>query len=198
MTKCSFLKSWKLSQQLYYCSCGRPSPSPACVPRDVSTNCRPGAVCVEAIFLVFMASAMTSHHYLTSHSENPNPLEYSFRVLHILTINMLNKIEECGVTQRRLRQSKACSHAEHVAPLFVGHGSKLGQWAWLKPPRRNYECLGTCWVPNHFLDQCWFFPLDLSSITPIMSMNWIQTAAFLSNIMISANRFVAIEFTLSK
>ena len=26
-----------------------------------------------AIFLVFMASAMTSHHYLTSHSENPKP-----------------------------------------------------------------------------------------------------------------------------
>ena len=43
-------------------------------------------------FLVSMASAMTSHHYLTSHSENPNPLEYLFRVLHILTINMLNKM----------------------------------------------------------------------------------------------------------
>ena len=31
-----------------------------------------------------------------------------------------------------------------------------------------------------------------------MSMNWIQTYAFLSNIMISANRFVATEFILSK
>ena len=29
-------------------------------------------------------------------------------------------------------------------------------------------------------------------------MNWIQTYAFLLNIMVSANRFVAIEFTLSK
>ena len=49
---------------------GRPSPSPSCVPRDVSTSCRPVAVCVEAVFLVFMASAMTSRHYLTSHNEN--------------------------------------------------------------------------------------------------------------------------------
>ena len=31
-----------------------------------------------------------------------------------------------------------------------------------------------------------------------MSMNWIQTYVFLLKIMISANRFVAIEFTLSK
>ena len=29
-------------------------------------------------------------------------------------------------------------------------------------------------------------------------MNWIQTYPFLSNIMMSENRFVAIEFTLSK
>ena len=104
-----------LSQHLYYCSCGRPSPSPACVPRDISTSCRPGAVCdvcVEAVFLVFMASAMTSRHNLTGHSENPSPREYSFRVLHILTINMLNKTDEFGVTQRRSRQRKPCYHAE--------------------------------------------------------------------------------------
>ena len=33
---------------------------------------------------------------------------------------------------------------------------------------------------------------------PGMSMNWIQTYAFLSNIIKSGNRFVATEFILSK
>ena len=41
---------------------------PEMYPRAVHSR-RPGAICVEAVFLVFMASAMTSHHYLTSHSE---------------------------------------------------------------------------------------------------------------------------------
>ena len=53
------------------------------------------------------------------------------------------------------------------------------------------------WVPAGCQTISWtnadFSPQDLSSITPIMSMDWIQTYAFLSNIMISANRFVAIE-----
>ena len=53
------------------------------------------------------------------------------------------------------------------------------------------------WVPAGCQTISWT-NADLSSITPIMSMNWIQTYAFLSNIMISANRVVAIEFTLSK
>ena len=81
--------------------------------RRVYPKMYPRAVClgpyVWRLLLVFMASAMTPHHYLTtSHSENPNPLEYSFRVLHILTINMLNKIDEFGVTHRPSWQGEAC------------------------------------------------------------------------------------------
>ena len=42
------------------------------------------------------------------------------------------------------------------------------------------------------------FPGPKQIYLPGMSMNWIQTYVFLSNIMISANRFVATEFILSK
>ena len=119
-----------LSQQLHYCSCGRPRPSLACVTREMY----PRVVglgpydCVAGMcggYLVFMASSMTSHHYLTSHSQNPNPLEYSFRVLHILTMDMLNKIDKFGVTQRRQRQREACSMLSSGARGTVVCGTQL-------------------------------------------------------------------------
>ena len=117
MLSVPILNTWALiitalSHQFQYCNCGRLNPSPAYVPRGESTSCRPGAVCWETAFLIFMASVMTSRHYLTCHSENPNPLEYLFRFLHTLTINMLNKRYELVVARRRSRQRKPCSHAE--------------------------------------------------------------------------------------
>ena len=55
-------------------------------------------------------------------------------------IHMLNKTDELVVTHRRGAAAQAmlpCWAAEHVA-LFWDTAS-LGQWAWLKPPRRNYK-----------------------------------------------------------
>ena len=79
---------------------------------------------------------------------------------------------------------------------IIGINYALIYWHIYASPNHN------AWVPAGCQTISWtnahFFPQDLSSITPIMSINWIQTYAFLSNIMISANRFVAIEFTLSK
>ena len=42
------------------------------------------------------------------------------------------------------------------------------------------------------------FPGPMLIYPPEMSMNWIQTYAFLSNMIISGSRFVATEFILSK
>ena len=42
------------------------------------------------------------------------------------------------------------------------------------------------------------FPGPMLIYPPQMSMNWIQTYSFLSNIIISGDRFVATKFILSK